>query len=792
MLKNYLKTAFRVLLKNKLYAIINIIGLSVAIACGIVAYLNYQFSQSFDSYHVNKENIYRLNSYKIIENQREDWASTPMPMAPAIKENITGVVDFTRIKRSAGIFRYDDKVFNEVFHYVDKDFFKMFTFPLKYGNKNNLLEKNGIVITARIAEKYFGDINPVGKQIAVTVENNRIDYLISGVIENPPLNSSLYVSILLPISRYKDMTRNDPADWKTWSQTTFLMVKNGYSVSNIEVQLQKFKDITNKSNKDWELAGFYLDPLSRVAFDSRDLRSNILMPNLHPAAIVGPSVTALLILLLACFNFLNTSIAFSGKRLNEIAVRKVLGVKKIQLIFQFLGENLILCILAIAAGLMLAEIFVPAYASLWPQLSFPVNFISDWNVILFLIALLFFITIVSGIYPAIYVSRFESITIFRNKQKLKGSNPLIRILLIFQFSLSITTIIMGFIFYENSGFIKNYDMGFNTQNILIVTVQDKNDYELLKSKIENSPIVSEVASTQNIVGFGYNIQEAKIEGVKTQVDYLSVGEKYLESMGLKIINGRNFSREMETDYDNSVIVNQSFLEKYGWKSIEGKTIKMKEGDIEKNYSVIGVVKDFNANGVWRKIKPVILNFSRADNNQNMVVKYASGNSKQVYEFINKEWKSLFPNLPFEAVYQSLMLDEAAAISGSISTVMFYVALLALIISAMGMFALISLSVAKRTKEIGIRKVLGASIWGIGRLVSKEYLLVFIVASIIAVISGYYLAEIFISSIFAYYVDFGVLPFLFSIIIVFSIAILTIGAQLYKAATSNPVEALRYE
>ena len=234
MLKNYLKTAFRVLLKNKLYAIINIIGLSVAIACGIVAYLNYQFSQSFDSYHANKENIYRLNSYKIIENQREDWASTPMPMAPAIKENITGVEDFTRIKRGTGIFRYDDKVFNEVFHYVDKDFFKMFTFPLKYGNKNNLLEKNGIVITAGIAEKYFGDINPVGKQIAVTVENNRIDYLISGVIENPPLNSSLYVSILLPISRYKDMTGNDPADWKTWSQTTFLMVKNGYSVSNIE------------------------------------------------------------------------------------------------------------------------------------------------------------------------------------------------------------------------------------------------------------------------------------------------------------------------------------------------------------------------------------------------------------------------------------------------------------------------------------------------------------------------------------------------------------------------------
>jgi len=792
MLKNYIKTAFRVLLKNKLYAVINIIGLSVAIACGIVAYLNYQFSQSFDSYHVNKENIYRLNSYKIVDNQREDWATTPMPMAPALKENIAGIEDFTRIRRGTGIFRNDEKVFNEVFHYVDKDFFNMFTFPLKYGDKNNLLNKDGIVITSRIAAKYFGDINPVGKQMSVTVDNKRTDFLISGVMKDPPLNSSLYVSILLPLSRYKDMTGSDPAEWKNWSQTTFVMVKDGFPISGIENQIQQYKNITNNVNKDWELAGFYLEPLSKVAFDSRNLRSNILMPNLHPAAIVGPSVISLLILLLACFNFLNTSIAFSGKRLNEIAVRKVLGVKKIQLIFQFLGENLLLCLIAIATGIMLAELFVPAYASLWPQLSFPDNFLSDWNVLFFLAALLIFIVITSGIYPAIYISRLESINIFRNKQKLKGSNPLIRILLVFQFSLSITTIIMGLIFFKNANYIKTFDMGFETKDILIVTVQSKNDYELLKSKIEGSPLINDISSTKSIVGFGYRIQDANVEGAKTQLDYLPVGERYIQSMGLKIIRGRQFSKDIETDYDNSIIVNESFLDKYGWTSIDNKTIKMKDGDIEKDYHVIGVVKDFNTNGVWRKIKPMALTFSRIDNNPNMVVKYAAGNSKNAYSYINREWKVLFPNLPFEAVYQSLMLDEAAAISQSISTVMFYVALLALIISAMGMFALISLSIAKRTKEIGIRKVLGATIWEIGRLVSKEYLIVFIISSIIAVIAGYYLAVLFISSIFAYYVGFGVIPFLLSILIVLLIAITTIGSQLYKAATSNPVEALRYE
>jgi putative ABC transport system permease protein len=792
MIKNYIKTALRVLLKNKLYAIINIIGLSVAIACGIVAYLNYQFSQSFDSYHVNKDRIYRLNSYKIVNNQREDWAITPMPMAPALKGSIAGVEDYIRIRRADGVFRFNDKVFNETFHFVDKDFFDVFTFPLKYGSKKDLLNPDNIVITSKIAEKYFGNINPVGKQITVSVKDKRFDFLIGGVIKNPPLNSSLYVSILLPMSKFKDMTDADPDNWKTWSHTTFIMLKKNYPVNEVINHLNSYVQITNNSNIDWEVAGFYLDPLPDVAFNSRELRSNILLPNLHPAAIIGPSVIALLILLLACFNFLNTSIAFSGKRLNEIAVRKVLGVKKYQLILQFLGENFILCLLSVLGGIMLAELFVPAYASLWPMLSFPVDFITDWKVILFLFALLLFITVASGVYPAFYISRFESINIFRNKQKLKGTNPLIRILLVFQFSLSITTIIIGFIFYENANFIKNYDMGFEIKKIIIVPVQNKNDYELYKSRIKGNPLISEVSGSRSIVGFGYGITEAKLGGLKTQLDYLNIGENYLESMGLKIISGRSFNRDIETDYENSLLVNQTFMKKYGWNSYDGKTIILKDDNQEKLYHVIGVVKDFNESSVWEKIQPFVLRFSKPSAYQNLIVKYKGSDSKSVYEYLEREWKKLFPFLPFEGTYQSVMLDDAISVSDSISTVMFYVSLLAVIISAMGMFALISLSIAKRTKEIGIRKVLGASVLGIGKLVSKEYILIFILSSIISVFGGYYLAKIFISSIFAYYVEFGILPFLLSIGIVLGIAMLTIGSQMYKAATSNPVDALRYE
>ena len=335
-------------------------------------------------------------------------------------------------------------------------------------------------------------------------------------------------------------------------------------------------------------------------------------------------------------------------------------------------------------------------------------------------------------------------------------------------------------------------MGFDSNKIIIVPVKNENDYELFKSKIAGNSVISKVSSTRHIIGSDTKITEARLGDLKINIDYLWVGENYLETTGLKIIRGRTFNNNLETDYNNSVIVNQSFINKYGWSSIEGKTIKLNDEDIDKEYRVIGVVKDFSIDGVWEKIQPVILRFSKISKNDNLVVKFNGSNSKNVYVYLQTEWKKLFPDLPFDGFYQSSISDEAVLVSENISTIMLCVSILSLIISAMGLFALVSLSIAKRTKEIGIRKILGASVPGIGKLVSKEYVYLFFIASIIAVIAGYYFSDIFISSIYAYYVEFGILPFLLSIIISFSVTTLTIGLQLYKAATANPVESLRYE
>ena len=442
MFKNYLKIALRNLYKNKLYSMINIIGLGVAVGVCVAGYVNYQYSQSFDSFHENAEHIYAINSYNVQNDFRQNWSYIPMPMAPIIKKDIPGIEKLSRISVSGGTLRYGDKVFNESFFLVEKDFFEMFSFPIKWGNKETFNNQNSMVITEEIAGKYFGSDNPVGKQLILSPDGERVfDFIVRGVIQTPPKNSSLPIDIIIPFERFEELSGVNLSDWKSLARATFIQVAAKSSPAKIEGQLQVHTKQTNESNPDWKIQGFYLMPLLQLANSSGELSGGPFRQGMHPAAIVAPSVTALLVLLLACFNFVNTAIAFSSKRLKEIGVRKVMGGLRSQLVKQFLGENLLLCFIALLLGMLLAEIFVPAYDSLWPELSLSINYSDNLGLIGFLTGLLLFTALAAGAYPAFYVSAFNPVSIFRGEQKLGGTNQLIRVLLTFQFAISITAII---------------------------------------------------------------------------------------------------------------------------------------------------------------------------------------------------------------------------------------------------------------------------------------------------------------------------------------------------------------
>jgi len=355
-----------------------------------------------------------------------------------------------------------------------------------------------------------------------------------------------------------------------------------------------------------------------------------------------------------------------------------------------------------------------------------------------------------------------------------------------------TAIIAGIIFNQNAEFIRTFDMGFDREQIIVVPVNGEQSYTLLKNAIENNPEILSVAGSRHLIGSSWSSINVETERAKAGVQAFAIGEHYFETLGFKLLEGRTFNEDFKTDMDQAVLVNETWVKEFGWTSPLDKWIKVKTSDSETEYHVIGVVKDFNYNSVWAKIQPVMIRLTPIENYHYLSAKFRSKDLKSISEYLQSEWKQLFPNRPYGGFFQDEVQAEAAAVNESIRLIFLYIALIAVLIAGMGLFALVSLNIAKRTKEIGIRKVLGATMMNIGKLISKEFVILLIFASFIAAAMGYYLVKALLASIWAYYVDFGAMPFVMAALLVFVLSILTVSSQVFRVASSNPVDAIREE
>jgi len=793
MFASYVKIALRNLYKNKLYSFINIFGLGVAIAVCITGYINFQFSQSFDAHHENKENIHLVNTFRMVNNGRINLASSPTLLAPAIKNEIPGIVNFSRLARNSAVLRYEDKVFNESVYYLDENFFDMFTFPMLKGDKNALKDKNSMVITDEIALKYFGDEDPIGKQIIFTPAGEKeYSFIIRGVIEKPSTQSSLYLTVCLPYERQEDMLGYDLKAQNDWTSAAFIQTSDETAATAVESQMQNFVPRFKEANPNYPMAGFYLTALPKLYTTTRALSGHPFHSGFTPAQIIAPSVIALLVLLLACFNFVNTAIAYASGRLKEIGIRKVIGGMRGQLVLQFLGENLILCLIALGLGLFLAEPFVKFYDGLFPETHFALNYIDNSGVLIFLVILLIFTALAAGAYPAFYVSKFNPVTIFRGKQQLGGTNRLIRILLTFQFTIAISAILAGIIFYQNGKFIENFDLGFDKDQILVVPVRTAQNYELLKSKIQNNPDILSIGASQHMMGRSWNSRDIEFEQNQARINVLEIGENYFETLGLELAEGQKFQKDIKADAAESIIINETMAQTFGLVDPIGKYIKFRAPSPGKDYRVIGVVKDFHLSGLWIKIRPLALRIAPEQEIRYLSAKFNLNRLTNVSEYMRSTWKELFPHLPYDGFFQTEILEETIQITAAIKSLFIYIALIVLLTSGMGLFALVSLNIVKRTKEIGIRRVLGAGFTNIGYLISKEFLLLLILGGFFGSLMGYFLITALLSNIWAYYVDFGLMPFILSTLLMMIIFLVTIGSQIFSVASSNPTDSLRYE
>ena len=785
---NYLKVALRAFKANKLYSFINIFALSVAMACGIVAYVNYDYGRNYDRFHPNLDEIHVFRSVTAADRGQNHVGITPRPLGPTLRR------DFPRIKAMSRIIfawvpvRVKDKVFNEGVYYVERDFLTMFNFPLHSGDQKVLSDKSKIVLTRKAATKYFGMENPIGNVMTLQSGGKEAgDYVVGAVLEDIPSNSSLQFDALLSYEALSDAATADE-DWNQWSHETIVQINDATLLKDVKGKLDVYVARHNAVNPDLPLSQIYSEPMREVADHSRDLTNDIFKEGMHPAAVFGPTITSILLLFTACFNFMNTSLAFSAVRLKEVGIRKVLGSVRSQLVVQFIGENLILCVISLVFAIGLAEIFVPAYSNLWPEWDLTLSYGDNLGLFVFLGIMLLGMSILSGAYPSLYVSRFSPISILAGRQRFAGKNLLMQAILTFQFSLSALTILTGIVFTSNADFLENVDLGFDTKQTIAVPLQGTGIFETMRNAAAQHPDVQSVEGTRHLLGYNQSTLTARSGETERRVATFKGGYDYLSVMNLRLSQGRGFDRNFRSDLDEAIIVSKKLVSEFGWSQPIGQRIMIDS----LSYTVVGVVEDFYNRSVWNPIQPSAFLLAKQEEFRYLVVRADFAALRRVNDFLRESWQSAASNVPYEGFYGSEMVANAMTISSTIRLVFIYVSGVAIAIAAMGLFALSSLIIVRRTKEIGIRKVLGAPVFEIVSLLNRQVALVLVVSGILAAVAGFFMIDIFLDSLYAYHVEAQLWHFALAAAIIFMIGLVTVSSQVYRVATSNPVESLKYE
>ena len=816
MLKNYLKIVLRNLVKHKVYSIINVSGLALGLACSILILLWVSDELSYDSSFKNADQIYRVNwDFKWNENEGVG-PGTPPPLAAAIKNEIPGVAATTRIYPvSQMTVRYEDKSFIEdkIFS-VDSNFFNFFNYKFLEGNSGSaLLKPNSIVLTKRAARKYFGEKSAIGEIISIGKEKQSFNktyhnlFEVTGVIENPPSNSHIQFDMLTSISSHPEV---EFFNWSwVWMQvvTYAKLDKNvlpGAVESKIPAIVKKYaptafarigfsyEDLIKSGGK-WD---FVLQPMRDIYLKSGET-GNRLGPTGDIKYIYLFSIIAVFILTLACINFMNLSTAYSSGRTKEISIRKVLGSEKRMLIVQFLMESFVFSFISMLMALFIVELTLPLFNNLAGK-TLQFDFIKSPSIFLSLVFLTLFVGFIAGSYPAFYLASFKPIEILKMKfNSGRGNLKFRNILVVFQFAITIALIICTLLVYKQMSFVNQADLGFNKEGVVIINNENNllgGGAEAFVEKLKNnSSVINAAVSTGVPPDYGFQ-DYYKVEGKgDEQFDLISymVDENFIKTMGIKLEDGRGFSKNFSTDFE-SVILNESAVRFFGLKNPIGKIINYPSRG---NYKIIGVIKDFNFASLHSAITPFALFHTSSKSykipQSFIVVRVPLNNFQQSVKAIHKEWDSFAPGSPFEYKFLDESFEQAYLSDQRLGKIFFVFSFLTIFIAGIGLFGLVSFSTKQRTKEIGVRKVLGASVYSIVRLLIRNFVVLVLVANIVAIPAAYYFMNHWLQD-FAYRIEIGWWIFAISGGIALLIALLTVSFQAIKAATANPVESLRYE
>ncbi len=804
MFKNYLKIAFRNLIRFKVYSLINVFGLAIGIAACILILFFVRDELSYDKFNDKAERIYRVHSRGKLLGNDLNMAVSPAPLGETLGRDFPEVIQSTRLVYNANVLiRYKDNVFNETkFFWADSTIFDVFTIPFIKGNpKTALDEPHAIVLTETVAKKYFGNEDPIDK--IMNMEDGT-PYTVRGVVRDCPTNSHFHYDMFASLSSWGGSERN--TYWVSNNFYTYILLRKGASASDLQKklpefakkyagpQLQQFLGITyDEAKKRGYVYEFLMQPLLGIHLNSH--LDYELEPNSDIRYVYIFSIIAGFILLIACINFMNLTTARSSTRSKEVGIRKVLGSNKARLVKQFLTESILLTFFAVLIAVVLVEVFLPSFGRLAGK-DLHTNFIDTLIAIPALLITVLFVGFLAGSYPAFFLSSFQPVKVLKGKLGETKGSWLRSGLVVFQFAITIILFACTLIVYNQMKFVQDKNLGFDKEHVLVIQrawALEDHAQTFKDELLQNSNIVS-ASNTDNLPGkiFGQTVFKPEDAPLSQQypLAIMSTDYDFPKTLGIELSSGRYFSKDNSTD-TSAIILNEEAVKLMELKDPLGKRLMMLDNENNNRFfTIIGILKDFNYESLHQKIKSLAIFLDKGKTTY-LPVRIRPNDISKTISFIQDKWKKYVPGKPFEYFFLDEDFDRLYQSEQKTGQIFTAFSVLAIFIACLGLFGLTAFTVERRIKEIGIRKVLGASISTIVFLISKEFLKWVLIANIIAWPVAYYFMSNWLDN-FAYKVEITIGVFILSAVIALLIALITVSSQTIKAATANPVKSLRYE
>ncbi|MEM1134795.1 MAG: ABC transporter permease [Bacteroidota bacterium] len=787
MFKNYYKTSFRSLMRNPLSSFINIFGLSVAIGICLVVYAFFEYDYSVDRFHKNKDEVYLITSHTNRDGTDQQFGLTPTPLGEMMHNDFSQIEKMCRIEDGNVVMKHGDNVFHEQVRFADHEFLEMFTFPLKWGTAGSLSDVSSIILSEEMSIKYFGETNPVGKDILMIFGENRSKaFKVVGVSEAFPEAHIIDFDFLVNFENFKlSDTSFDLNDWSTFVNATLIQVDNPTQINSIKQRMVKYKALQNEVEKDWAISSFDFVQLHDLHLKSGKIKDDISYDASAEGRIALP-IIALFMLALACFNYINMAVVSAAKRLREIGVRKVMGAYKRLIVIQFLTENILVTLFALVMGIFLAvTIFIPWFSGIADR-ALGLQLL-DGNLWIFSLLLLLFTGIVSGLYPAFYISRFEAVTIFKGSVKFGKKNSLTKILLGTQLVLACISVTGGVVFTQNTIYQSTRSWGYAPTDALYMEVPNYAAYEQMKTVMFQNPNVLSLSGSSQHLGKSLTTTMVHLANQQYEVEQLSADAHYLQTMGLQLKQGRFFKENYESD-KQAIVVNELLVKNLVLKQPIGQLFEI---DSIK-YEVIGVVQDFHNYSFYTPVKPTIIKVASEEEYQYLSIKMRKGTEKNTFQAAQTEWSKLFPEIPFQGGYQEDVWGDYFESLADMESFNKAIAFIAVLLASLGLYGLVTLDVAGRMREFSIRKTLGAKVKNIAANITQQYLLLTVIAFIIGMPLSFFLVQAELALVFAYAKPISYLDLTLSVVILLISLLAVIFIQIRKVSKTNLVEGLKVE